>query len=325
MIEQLTEKLRAARSVVLSTHRHCDGDGLGAQLALFHALTKLGKETRVLNVDRPPKKYAFLGTDQFVGVYSDHRSALKPTDLALILDTNDERLVEPLFTDLKTHCREVLFVDHHPILEKGPKPTAGSVIDVNAASTGEIAYSLIKALGCPLDAKIARGLYTSIAFDTQMFRYVKSDPRSHLIAAELLAFEREPEEVHRRLFATHTVEKMGLLARALAQVEYFDSATIACIRMSAEDFRSRDLGVDESGDVIDLIMQIESVVVAALLREDEPGKFKLSLRSTGPKVLPVAESFGGGGHAYAAGAFVPGNYEGIRDRILGEIRRSPKA
>ena len=56
-VDSLIKKLKAAQSVLLTTHKQCDGDGLGALLGLYHALKKTGKEVRALTVDAIPKKY----------------------------------------------------------------------------------------------------------------------------------------------------------------------------------------------------------------------------------------------------------------------------
>lgn len=322
MINMIADKLRSARSVILSTHRNCDGDGLGAQIALYHALQKLGTGIRaqIVNLDPAPQKYEFLDTNQLIHVYRPGQTALGQVDLALIFDTNDTRLVEPLFTALKSASREVLFIDHHPILKRGPEPTPGSWIDTSAASTGELIYNLIRALGVALDVRISRALYTSLIFDTQLFRYVKGAPESHLMAADLLRHEKEPDEVHRHLFASYTVEKMAFLARALGQVEYFADNRVAFVCLHVGDWRVSGADLDESVDVIDLIMNIDSIEAAALLREDRPGDFKLSLRGKGELgVLPIAESFGGGGHTSSSGAYVRGSYEQLKARIIHEL------
>lgn len=318
MLNEIVQKIHKAGSVILSTHRHCDGDGLGAQLALFHALRQMGKQVRILNVDQPSKKYDFLDTDRWVQVHGAIQ--VTKTDLALIFDTNDRRLVEPLFTELTKQVGEVLFVDHHPVLKEGPPPTPGSVIDTSAASTGEIVFRLINELGVTLNAEIARPLYVSVVFDTQMFRYVKSDPRSHLMAAELLKHERAPEDVHRRLFATYTIEKMDFLGRALSRVEYTSNGKVAFVRLSAKDLRESDLDPDEAIDILDLVMNIETVQAGALVREDAPGLFKVSLRSKGTvHVLPLAESLGGGGHPFAAGCIVGRDGHELRELIVKEL------
>lgn len=315
MLDSLLLQLKSASSVVLSTHRHCDGDGLGAQIALLHGLRQLGKQACIINPDAPPKKYAFLEATSEIGVFGEVE--VPKCDLAIVLDTNDRRLVEPLISELDAKCSRVLFVDHHPVLRQGPVPNLGSVIDVSAASTGEIVFRLLGFLGVQMNAEIARALYTSVVFDTQLFRYVKSDPRSHAMAAELLKFERDPESIHRKLFATYTIEKMSFLGKALSEVEYLADGRIAVVSVNSAAARACGLDPDESADVIDLVMNIESVQLAVMIRDDGLSKFKLSFRSKGRiQVLPLAETFGGGGHPFAAGAYVEANGSELRAKLV---------
>lgn len=291
-------------------------------MALLHALKRIGKEVRIINIDQPPRKYDFLGTEKNIEVFNGSHDLDSRYDLALILDTNDARLVEPLFSALQCSCQQVLFVDHHPPLQQGPQATAGSLIDTSAASTGQLVYQILKALEIPLDQNIARALYVSLVFDTQLFRYVKSDPASHMMAAELLMHEVNPEEVHRRLFGTYTVEKVAFLGRALSQVEYLNQNRSAFVSLNASDFRENGLDLDESGDVIDMIMNVESIEVAALLRQDAPDQHKLSLRSKGSiRVLELAEKLGGGGHPSSAGAYVKGTLADLRETLITEMKR----
>jgi phosphoesterase RecJ-like protein len=319
-VATLVPTLRAASTIVLCTHKQCDGDGLGAQLALYYGLKKAGKRVRVLNVDETPRKYAFLGAERIVQCFEGSHVPLEATDVALIFDTNDHRLVEPLYSTLKEKCREIIFIDHHPVLVQGPPPTPSSIIDVAAASTGEIAYSLLCALGIEFDAEIARALYASIVFDTHLFRYIRRSPNSHLIAAELLRFERDPEEVHRRLFSDYTVDRMSFLSRALGRIQYAREGRIAVLKLRARDMLDFGLDLEASRDVIDLIMNIESLQAAVLFREDGSDRYKLSLRSKGAwDLLAIAESVGGGGHPFAAGAYLEGPYEPFRQKIVDQL------
>lgn len=319
MLNALKETIISAQSVVLCTHRNCDGDGLGSQISLYLALKKMGKRVQILNVDRAPKKYSFLNLDNLIDVYVPGASKIESFDLCLILDTNDERLVEPLFSALKESCKQICFIDHHPVLKNGPLPAPGSVIDESAASTGELCYAIIKKLGISFDAPIARALYTALVFDTQLFRFVKSNPASHLMAAELLKFERNPEEVHRHLFSNYSVLKFSNLMHAMSKVEYLSNDRLAFIPLRVDSLlgTSQGLDRDESGDVIDHVMSVGSIELAALLREDGPNSFKLSLRSRGKiEVLNFAENLGGGGHRFAAGAYLTGHYEDLRRHLI---------
>ena len=322
-MKKLAELVRRSQNILLTTHRQCDGDGLGAELAVFHALKKMGKNVFVVNVDRTPKKYHFLNPESHILSFEEHPEWSHTMDLALIMDTNDERLVEPLYTRLKQICRKIAFVDHHPVLTKGPHPSVESVIDITAASTGEMAYKLIKELGVDMDKNIARCLYTSITFDTQLYRYIRNSPNSHRIAAELLDHKIDTENIHRSLFGNQTVQKMAFLARALGQIEYFCEGRMAVLRLRDADLFHYNLEPDESRDVIDMIMNIETLEVAALFREEAIDQYKVSLRSKGQiEVLSMAEVLGGGGHMFAAGALVKSPYLSLKDKVVRELSES---
>ncbi len=316
-VDFLVQQIKAAESIVLSTHKQCDGDGLGALLALYHGLRKTGKKVRVILVDAVPKKYAFLQPERYLEVFESPHAPLEPTDLCLIFDTNDHRLVEPLYGNLQSNCSQILFVDHHPVLHQGPEPTAGSYVETRAASTGEISFFILKGLGIRLDQRIGEALYTSIAFDTQLFKFVRNSVNSHLIAAELLMHISNAEQIHRHLFSTHTIDKVAFLAKVLGQIEYYGNGQIAVLKLHAKDLADHNLDMDDSRDVIDMLMNVNSLQAAALFREDAVNEYKLSLRSKGKvEVLGVAESYQGGGHMFASGAYVRGFYADLKKSIV---------
>lgn len=319
-MEKLIEKIMAANHIVLSTHRQCDGDGLGAQLGLYFALKKIGKKVQILNVDSTPKKYNFLNPSLYISDFEKTKKVPTDIDLFLIFDTNDERMVEPLYSAIK--AKDIAFLDHHPVLKKGPIPPPLSWIDTSSASTGELAYRLIKALNIPLDQDIARSLYTSITFDTQLYRFIRNSPNSHLIAAELLTYSIRPDEIHRGLFGNQTVHKMAFLARALGQIEYHCEGTLAVLKIKDADMFHYNLDPDDSRDVVDMVMNIETLEAAALFREDSENEFKLSLRSKGRiEVLDIAEMMGGGGHLFSAGAFIKGDFDKLKNKVVTELSR----
>lgn len=316
-VDHLVRRISAANSVLLSTHKQCDGDGLGALLALYHGLRKTGKKVRILLVDAVPKKYSFLEPEKYLEIFESPHAPLESTDLALIFDTNDRRLLEPMYASLEKTCREILFVDHHPVLNQGPEPTAGSYIETRAASTGEISYFILKGLNIRMDERIAQALYTSISFDTQLFKFVRNSVNSHLIAAEMLMFINNAEEIHRHLFSTHTMEKVAFLSKVLGQIEYFGNGQVAVLKLHAKDLSDHNLDMDDSRDVIDMLMNVHTLQAAALFREEATNEYKLSLRSKGSiEVLGVAEAFGGGGHMFASGAFIRGEYDTIKTKVV---------
>lgn len=318
----LAQLIKEAKSIVLSTHTQPDGDGLGCQVALYWALKKIKKNVRILNVDETPKKYDFLDSNKVIETHNNIRTPLSETDLALIFDTNDQALLLGLWPDLKSKCKRVVFVDHHPLLSRHPINKDEHVIDMSASSTGEIVFNLVKSLGIELDKNIALPLYTSIVFDTNYFRYIRNSATPHLMAAELLKHDIEPQKVHRHLFGNHSPSKLKFLSQILGLVEYELGGRLACVRVRQKDMVALGLEMDETRDIIDMVMNVESIEAAVLFREDSPDQFKLSFRSKGLfSVNELAESLGGGGHEFASGAFISSSYSEIKQRVLREFER----
>ena len=233
MLSEIVQTIQNAHSILLTTHKQCDGDGLGAMLGMYHALKVLNKNVRALNVDATPPKYHFLNPNQHIQYFDQAHDPIAETDIALIFDTNDKRLVSPLYEVLEKKCKKILFIDHHPILQAGPEPTAGSLIDTTAASTGELAYQIISHMSVPMNREIARAIYTSIAFDTQLFRYVRNSYKSHEIAANLLKFETEPSLIHKHLFGNFTAKKLKYLSQVLATMEFYFNDQLVFLQASS--------------------------------------------------------------------------------------------
>ena len=317
-INLTTQQIKNANSILLTTHKRCDGDGLSACLALYHALKKINKKVRIITVDIPSEKYSFLGTKKYLESFDQKHQKIEGIDLAVILDTNDKRIVEPLFNELEKKAKYIIFVDHHPLLRKANPLPHGSFINSQAGSTGEIVYEIIKRLGIRLDTNIARALYTSIAFDTQIFRYIKNSSASYAICVDLLEHEKNPEEIHNHLFTNGSVKKIPFLSQALNKTEIFANGTLALIRINQDDLAKHELSFENSYDLIDILMGVKQIQCVILFQElSKNKKFKISMRSKGSlEVLSIAEALNGGGHLYAAGVTLIDKYENIRQSIL---------
>jgi bifunctional oligoribonuclease and PAP phosphatase NrnA len=317
MYQQITDSILKAKTILLTTHRQCDGDGLGAQLGMYHALRSLGKNVRVLNVDPTPNKYRFLSPDSYIQYFDSPHTPIESTELALIFDTNDYRLLEPLYAELEKKCKTILFIDHHPVLKTGPEPTPSSVINTQAASTGEMVFDIIKLLKVPMNRDIARAIYTSIAFDTQLFRYVRDSYRSHEIAAELLRYETQPSLIHKSVFGNFTALKYKYLSKVLSEMEFFYKDKLVYLHITNQELSKYGLSSDDSRDLVDMMMNIETVELAIVVREDETGYSKVSIRSKGHyEVNTLAESLGGGGHVFSAGASVRMPATELKNKIV---------
>jgi phosphoesterase RecJ-like protein len=76
--------------------------------------------------------------------------------------------------------------------------------------------------------------------------------------------------------------------------------------------------------LVNYVLSIGGVEVAAFFREMPDGRYRVSLRSKGKlDVAHVAESFGGGGHECASGCSVDGPLAEAVRQVLFQLRRGP--
>jgi phosphoesterase RecJ-like protein len=304
--------IRRYRTFLITTHVNPDGDGLGAGSALYVALRKLGKKVHVVNHDALPKRFEYLA---FSKVYraSDR---IPPHEVCFVLDAGD-------FTRVREGVKRKEFgilvnIDHHFLNERFGDY---NLVKPEAAATGEIVCDLIRDMKVKIDRDIAEGIYTAIVTDTGRFRHSNTTPAILRLAAELVDLGADPEKVSDRIFAGISLEATELIRLALRTVKMHRRGTIASITLSRADFKKSAALDEDTDNLINFVRNLDEVRIAFFLKELENGQVKLSLRSRGTaNAALIARRFGGGGHAYAAGATLPGPLSRALRTVLSACR-----
>ena len=296
----------------ISTHPFCDGDGLGAGLALYWALKKRGQNVSFLTFEKPHSKYDFMNKHNSIQIFDKASTPIPKNCILIFVDTNDTRLVETLYNQVKKQNGSVYFIDHHPIIQKNTEDHF--FIDTQASSTAELVYTLLKELKTPIDEEIAQNLFSSIVFDTSLFRYIKNSPKPFSISAELVSKIKDVDVIYAHLLKNLTTDNIRFMSQ-LEKVEYYSNKQIAFLHLKEQDFKKYNTEMNQAYELIDIVKQVKSIVSTALIIEKDNGSYKLSLRSDKKNVLPLAQSFQGGGHTYSAGAQ-------IHNLSLAEIKKT---
>ena len=296
--EEAIAALRDGERFALVTHRSPDGDALGSLVALQGVLQALGKDT-LMFIRRDefplPYEYAFF---EFDGLISDIPEDVAQRTIVFLdcgnFDRNAVDIGEAVIVNIDHHHDNTCFgaINH---------------VDPEASSTAEIVWDLMQGLGVALTLPIAEALYVGLVTDTGRFMYENTGPRSHVMAADLIAAGVDVHEIYRRLYEGVPEPKLALLTRALKAVERYDDGRLTLARLAREDFA--ETGAEESytEGIIDHLRSVQGTKVAALAREltgeDERGSSKVSLRATdcAVDVSSIARAQGGGGHRQAAG------------------------
>jgi phosphoesterase RecJ-like protein len=158
--------------------------------------------------------------------------------------------------------------------------------------------------------------------DTGSFRYSNTDTDAHRMAAELLALGLDPQRLYAQVHSHASAERMRFFGEALSALELLCAGRLVVLEATPEMFQRHGLTGADTDGLVDLPRGIAGAEVVALFSEVEPGKVKVSLRSTGRVTIDaVATRLGGGGHAHAAGVMLHATRAEARAQVLPELSR----
>lgn len=305
---------------LLCTHRDPDADGVGAQLALHRALTRMGKQAVVLNPDTLPEPLHFLDRNRVVLGYDsmdegESGRLLDEAEVIFFLDAGHWKRLGRMSAAVERRADKVLIIDHHPPEGRAPD---GSVIIESASSSGELIFDLLEHLGLPLDDEIAFCLYTAIVKDTGCFRFENTSRRVFEIAHSLTAFDIRPNHVYDRLFERWSKNSTVLLGQVLGTLGFAYGDRLAWIHVTNRMLEQTGVPVGETEEFINVIRSIDTVQACLFFRETENAGIRVSFRSktVDIDINLLAEKFGGGGHRRASGAVIKGEMPEVIERVV---------
>ena len=263
---------------------------------------------QVVCEDPVPAIYRFLPfSDQLVPP-----EQARPAEAVVCVDCADLARTgrsEALFAAAKS----TLNIDHHGTNDR----FAGENYVQRAGATGELIFNVIACLKITLNKNIASCLYAAITTDTGNFSYSNTTPDTLRIAADILDTGIDLPYLNRSLFRTIPFHKLKLHALAVDNTQLFEYGRIGISRLTLEEIRLCGASGEDTEGIIDSIRDIDTVEVAALLRESEDGLVRVSLRGkSNADVSKIAIRFGGGGHRLAAGCTMQPTIERAAELIL---------
>jgi len=316
MPEAISKAIEGAQTILLTT-AELDGDAVGAISALAVAIERRWpeKEIRIVTDEVLPARYAFL--EHAPGVYQCAADvAPEPIDLGIVLDGDPERLRTA--TPHYEAARVSGLIDHHKTSVHVSVDV--SLLDIHAASTTELVLALCDLWGVDVDESIAGPIFAGMVFDTSIFRYRMTRPSTLRAAARLLETGIDHAKIVEEVLLQQPEDKVRLRGRMIEKMQRGAGGRLAWATLT-----SGEMNGSEAGGLVDDLVFIEGVEVAALLNERADGSIKLSLRSRGGvDVSTVARSLSpqGGGHARAAGATLFGSLEDAALRVVEYAEKS---
>ena len=303
-VKQVVEK--GNRFVVLA-HKNPDGDAVGSTLAMCHYLRSIGKDAVAVLPNTFPAFLAWVpGADTVMFYDTDKErcdNAIAAADVLFCLDFNlFSRTGDVAQVAVDSAATKVL-IDHH----LQPSGEFDVIIShPEACSTCELVFRVIVALGGAnaLNFEMAQCIYTGMMTDTGAFAYASTRKDIYLIVAELLGKGIDKDLIYRKVFYNASLSKMRMWGYAMCdKLKHYNKYNAALITLSHGELMRFYSSKGDTDGLVNQPLQIKGVRLSCFLREEQPGKINVSLRSVDdfPCNEMAAEFFNGGGHKNASG------------------------
>ncbi len=309
-LQQIAERIKQAKRVLIVGHMRPDGDTVGSALALSSALEKLNIQSEICIESEFPSNLRFID-----GAEKIKRAPQEEYDLFVSVDCSDDHrfgaLQEEFFLAKKKRI-DTINVDHHI---SNPRFAKYNFVRECAANCMNIA-TLIKYMGVPFDKKTAEYLLIGLLTDSGNFSHDDVEEETLLLAAELVKAGADIRYYNYMLFKRQPKARAALFGKVMSGIRYFhdDRFAVAVIPKQTMEALGADIGMTEG--FVDFPLNVDTVEVAATLFEVKKGQYKISLRSKNyADVNQIAGRYGGGGHVRAAGCMLFGDLEDILDRL----------
>ena len=294
---------------MLASHVNPEADAIGSIMAIGMALESMGKKPYMYNVSGVPNN---LMEFALVDRVSSELPTWKP-DVLAVLDCGDLDRIGPeavkAFRDVET----IVNIDHH-----STNDMFGHInwVVTDVSSTGEMIVDLIEETGASWSPDMADWVLAAIVADTGGFRFSNTTAKTYLTAAKMVERGASPATVSRRIFGNIPEGTVKLLGMALSTLDIRRDMKLATMEVTMEMFAKTGAGPDAVEGFIEHPRSLSGIEVAAVFRQVDEDKYKVSLRSNGyVDVGAVAYSFGGGGHRQAAGFSIDGKLENVKAKL----------
>jgi phosphoesterase RecJ-like protein len=309
IIGAIKQRLDRSKNIVIASHIRPDGDAIGSLLGLGLALSSVGKSAQMVLVDGVPPSFSHLeGTELIV------REPAKDCDTFITVDCADFKRVGKIFENFG---QPDINIDHHITNEKFGTL---NLIEPDEVATAAILANHLPAWGLEITKPIAAALLTGIITDTLGFRTSNTNPSALRLCAMLMETGVNMADLYMRSLVYKSFPAARYWGAGLSSLEQDNG--IVWGTLTLEDRQRAGYNGNDDADLINLISAIGGNKIGMIFVEQSDRHVKISWRALeeGIDVSPIAKQFGGGGHAAAAGADIPGTLSEVQPVVLKATR-----
>ncbi|HYM93006.1 MAG TPA: DHH family phosphoesterase [Chitinophagaceae bacterium] len=306
-IQEIFPLLRQPKKIVITTHQKPDADAMGASLALYHFLARLGHSVQIIS----PTNWAswvnwMPGCKEVLNYELQKEKAEKILDNAewlFCLDFNIFHRTKTMTEKLKkVQCTKIL-IDHH---QEPDSPSFDyGISDTRKSSTCEMIYDFIVASGSSdkINEEISECIYAGVVADTGSFRFPSAHDGVHKLVADLKSRGFDHSPVHEKLFDNFLENRLRFIGHVLLhRMEVYYEYNTVLIAVPKNDLLQYEIKTGDTEGLINYPQSIQGIkLVALVIDRDEERKWSFRSKGDFDCNTFARKYFEGGGHFNASG------------------------
>ncbi len=323
--KQIWKEIKKAKNILLTFHPNPDGDSVGNNLALYHALTNLGKKVTLISGDSPyPLNMVMLPGSKKVVQKNFFETDLSTFDLFLITDISSQDRISRINEVVFPKTLKTILIDHH-VCQRHFADI--NLVESDYPATCQIIFEFFKLNKVKITPEIAACLFLGIYTDTGGFKYPNTTQSTFLMAANLVKIYPKFDKLIFELENNDHPDRLKFLSLILSSIETEFSNQVAIASLSFETIKNNNLNQSSvsSSDIANILKSVINWQIGICLIEHQPNSVKASFRTRDAEkfdVSKIAIALGGGGHKAAAGlAFRDISLSEAKTKILKTLKK----
>ncbi len=301
------QEIEKAKNILLHLHPRPDGDSVGSTLAMYHALTALGKNVTLIKGDSSlPAFLSHLPGFDKITPKNFFEIDLATFDLFIIHDSSVTGHISTLGEIKFPENLKTVVIDHH-----ASNVGYGDIclLDPEYSSVCEMVFDLLNEWKIVINKEIATCLIVGIFTDTGGFRYSSTTSDTFTVASELTKIAPEWNKEVEIMENNNTKGQIAFEGLALSSIKTYLNDHVAVSAVSLDKLKEHNIAKEDANSYL-VKNRLKSVVgwdIGVFMVEEMPGIVKASLRTRDEEkydVSKVAAALGGGGHKGASGLVI---------------------
>jgi len=309
---------RQPGKIAILTHKHPDGDGLAAALALQVILKKSGFKSDIVLEEPAADFLDFLQVKDKVIVYQPEMDY----KILILVDCHEPERTGKCVA-LAERTSVLIAIDHHEPQELNSHWFY--YIKQDQVSAGAIIFTAFRSVITSLPPEqrkyVADCLYTTILNDTDGFMNSNTDAEVFRICAQITEMGTIPSQLMEAFVLNNSPARLRFVGDALSSIETYNDNEILFLHTTLAQLAEKGLSQEDTSKITKWVKGSTGVKVFIYARENAKGSYRLSLRSTQINCNTICGKFGGGGHKAASGCSIEATFEKMKGLILNEVKK----